>query len=111
MSGKYVVDLSASDFETQVIKSELPVLVDFWAEWCGPCKMLTPTIETVAEEQNGKIKVCKLNIDNAPDIASKYGISSIPTLLFFKNGNIVEQQVGMLAKKALDAKIMQFLLA
>ncbi|HAJ78427.1 MAG TPA: thioredoxin, partial [Fibrobacteres bacterium] len=60
--------------------------VDFWAEWCGPCKMLTPTIETVAEEQNGKIKVCKLNIDNAPDIASKYGISSIPTLLFFKNG-------------------------
>jgi thioredoxin 1 len=111
MSGKYVVDLSASDFETQVIKSELPVLVDFWAEWCGPCKMLTPTIETVAEEQHGKIKVCKLNIDNAPDIASKYGISSIPTLLFFKNGNIVEQQVGMLAKKALDAKIMQFLLA
>jgi thioredoxin 1 len=110
MSGNNVINLSSSDFDSEVLQSSIPVLVDFWAEWCGPCKMLTPTIEAVALEQNGKIKVCKVNVDNAPDIASRYGISSIPTIIFFKNGKIVEQNVGMLAKKALDAKISQFLL-
>lgn len=110
MAGNDVVDFTSANFETEVLKSPIPVLVDFWAEWCGPCKMLTPTIELLAGEQKGKIKIGKLNVDNAPEIASRYGVSSIPTLLFIKNGNVVEQHVGMLAKKALDSKIAQFLL-
>jgi thioredoxin 1 len=110
MSGIDVAEFTALNFEAEVLKSPMPVLVDFWAEWCGPCKMLTPAIEAIAGEQKGKIKVGKLNVDTAPEIASKYGITSIPTLLFVKNGNVVEQHIGMLTKKALDAKITQFLL-
>jgi thioredoxin 1 len=109
MAEKDVVEFTEQNFETDVLKSPLPVLVDFWAEWCGPCKMLTPIIEQVAAENKGAIKVGKLNVDNAPQLASKYGVSSIPTLLFVKNGAVVEQHVGMLAKKNLDAKITQFL--
>ncbi len=105
-----VVELSESNFETEVLKSPLPVIVDFWAEWCGPCKMLTPIIDQIALEKKGTIKVGKLNTDNAPEIQIKYGITSIPTLLFVKNGAVVEQHVGLLSKKALDAKIAQFLL-
>jgi thioredoxin len=111
MSGNDVVELTVSNFEAEALKSQIPVLVDFWAEWCGPCKMLTPAIEVVAEEYKGRIKVGKLNVDNAPQIASRYGVTSIPTLLFIKNGNVVEQHVGMLAKKVLTAKIDQSLLA
>ena len=81
-----IVEFTEQNFETEVLNSPLPVLVDFWAEWCGPCKMLTPIIEQVAGENRGVIKVGKLNTDNAPQIASKYGVSSIPTLLFVKNG-------------------------
>lgn len=109
MSGIDVFDFTALNFDTEALKSPLPVLVDFWAEWCGPCKMLTPTIEAIAQERKGVMKIGKLNVDNAPDIASRYGITSIPTLLFIKNGTVVEQHVGMLTKKALDAKIAQFL--
>jgi thioredoxin 1 len=104
-----IIEFTEQNFETEVLNSPLPVLVDFWAEWCGPCKMLTPIIEQAASENRGVIKVGKLNTDNAPQIASKYGVSSIPTLLFVKNGIVVEQHVGMLAKKNLDAKIAQFL--
>ncbi|MGB7569702.1 MAG: thioredoxin [Chitinivibrionales bacterium] len=111
MSGNDVVEITSSNFEAEALKSEVPVLVDFWAEWCGPCKMLTPSIEAIAQEYKGKIKVGKLNVDNAPEIASRYCVTSIPTLLFIKNGNVVEQHVGMLAKKALAAKIDQALLA
>jgi thioredoxin 1 len=109
MSENSVVEFTEQNFETEVLKSPIPVLVDFWAEWCGPCKMLTPIIDQVAGENKGAIKVGKLDIDNAPQIASKYGVSSIPTLLFVKNGAVVEQHVGLLAKKILDAKIAQFL--
>ncbi len=109
MAGNNVVEFTEQNFETEVLKSPVPVLVDFWAEWCGPCKMLTPIIDQVAAENGAAIKVGKLNIDNAPAIASRYGVSSIPTLLFVKNGAVVEQHVGMLAKKILDAKIIQFL--
>jgi thioredoxin 1 len=110
MSIDDVVEFTEQNFETEVLKSQIPVLVDFWAEWCGPCKMLTPVIEQVAKENKGKIKVGKLNTDNAPEIASKYNIANIPTLLFVKNGAVVEQHVGSLPKKNLDAKIAQFLL-
>jgi thioredoxin 1 len=109
MSENGVMEFTEQNFESEVLKSQLPVLVDFWAEWCGPCKMLTPIIELVAGENKGVIKIGKLNIDNAPQIASRYGVSSIPTLLFVKNGVVVEQHVGMLAKKVLDAKIAQLL--
>jgi thioredoxin 1 len=109
MSENGVMEFTEQNFEAEVLKSQVPVLVDFWAEWCGPCKMLTPIIEQVAGESKGAIKIGKLDIDNAPQIASKYGVSSIPTLLFLKNGVVVEQHVGMLAKKNLDAKIAQFL--
>jgi thioredoxin 1 len=109
MAENDVAEFTEQNFETEVLKSPLPVLVDFWAEWCGPCKMLTPIIEQVAGENKSVIKVGKLNIDNAPQLASKYGVSSIPTLLFVKNGAVVEQHVGMLAKKNLDLKIAQFL--
>jgi thioredoxin 1 len=109
MSENGVMEFTEQNFESEVLKSQVPVLVDFWAEWCGPCKMMTPVIEQVAGENKGTIKIGKLNIDNAPQIASKYGVSSIPTFLFVKNGVVVEQHIGMLAKKNLDAKIMQFL--
>jgi thioredoxin 1 len=110
MSGIDVVEFTASNFETEALKSQLPVLVDFWAEWCGPCKMLMPAIEEIAQEYKGRVKVGKLNVDDAPQIASRYSVTSIPTLLFIKSGNVVEQHVGNLAKKVLTAKIDQTLL-
>jgi thioredoxin 1 len=109
MAGSSVAEFTEQNFDSEVLKSSIPVLVDFWAEWCGPCKMLTPIIDQVAEELKGTVKVGKLNVDNAPLIASRYGVSSIPTLLFVKNGAVVEQHVGMLAKKMLDTKIAQLL--
>ncbi|MAP66145.1 MAG: thioredoxin [Candidatus Marinimicrobia bacterium] len=93
------VDFSDDSFENDVLKSDLPVLVDFWAEWCGPCKMLTPVIEEIAAEFNGKIKCGKVNVDNCPNTASSYGIRSIPSLLFFKNGKVEEQLVGAVPKQ------------
>jgi thioredoxin 1 len=106
-----VIDFTDANFDAEALKSTIPVLVDFWAEWCGPCKMLTPTIEALAVEFAGKIKVGKLNVDHAPQTASRYMVSSIPTLLFIKNGNIMEQHVGMLPKPALVLKIQQILLS
>ncbi len=98
--GKEVV-LTDDNFEEEVIKAETPVLVDFWAEWCGPCRMIGPVIEEIAEEFAGKIKVGKLNVDQNQGTAAKYRISSIPTLLFFKGGKLVEQMVGVQPKSKL----------
>jgi thioredoxin 1 len=94
-----------ANFANEALASKLPVIVDFWAEWCGPCKMLTPIINDIAVEYAGKVLVGKMDVDNNPQIAAKYGINSIPSLLFFKNGAIVEQHTGLLAKAALKVKI------
>ena len=99
----YEVVLNEDNFEAEVLKSKIPVLVDFWATWCGPCKMLAPTIAKIAEEKAGTVKVCKLDVDEEPEIAAKYGISSIPTLKVFKNGEVVRSSVGVQPKAAIEA--------
>lgn len=90
--------LTEATFENEVIKSDVPVLVDFWATWCGPCRMLAPIIEEIANEYEGKAKVCKVNVDEQPALAAKYGIMSIPTLILFKNGEVAEKTVGLKTK-------------
>jgi thioredoxin 1 len=102
--GKYITATEAN-FKSEVLESSTPVLVDFWAEWCGPCKMIAPAIEQLAEEFDGKAKIVKLNVDEHPAIAGEYGIRSIPTLLFFRDGKVVEQLVGAAPKGALAEKL------
>lgn len=97
------IHFTDENFNQEVLSSNIPVLVDFYADWCGPCKMLAPTIETLAQEYEGKVKVGKLNVDNAPDTAQKYGIMSIPTLLYFKNGEIVNKSIGVVSKAEIEA--------
>ena len=97
--------LSDANFEQEVLKSALPVLVDFWAEWCGPCRTLSPIIEELAKEYSGKVKVGKVNVDQCPGTAGQYGIRGIPTILFFKGGSVAEQTVGLQSKAALTALI------
>ncbi len=90
------------NFKQEALSSELPVLVDFYADWCGPCKMLAPVIEALASEFEGKVKVGKLNVDEAPDTAQQYGVMSIPTLLYIKNGAVVNKTVGVVAKTEIE---------
>lgn len=98
-------DVTAQDFEKEVLQSDVPVLVDFWAEWCGPCKMIAPSVDAIAEEHAGSLKVMKVNIDQEATVAAKYGIMSIPTLILFKGGNVAEQIVGALPKQKIVEKI------
>lgn len=102
---EYIVAVTDDSFEADVLQSDLPVLVDYWAEWCGPCKMIAPVLEEVAEEYAGKLKVTKLNIDQNEATAPKYGIRGIPTLMIFKNGQVEGTKVGALSKSQLIAFI------
>ncbi len=99
------ITVTDANFEKEVIKSDIPILVDFWAEWCMPCKMVTPILKEIAEEMEGKIKIAKLNVDNSPQSAGQYGIRSIPSLLIFKSGSVVEQIIGALPKNTIQQKI------
>lgn len=98
-----IVQLSDDNFEADVLKSDLPVLVDYWAEWCGPCKMIAPILDDIADEYAGKLKIGKLNVDDNPGTPPKYGIRGIPTLMLFKNGNVEDTKVGALSKSQLTA--------
>ncbi|RJQ49341.1 MAG: thioredoxin TrxA [Gammaproteobacteria bacterium] len=103
--GEHIVHITDSGFESDVLKSATPVLVDYWADWCGPCRMIAPILEEIAAEYNGKLKVAKLNIDQNPVTPPKYGIRGIPTLMLFKNGNVQATKVGALSKSQLTAFI------
>ncbi|WP_290612560.1 thioredoxin TrxA [Arsukibacterium sp. UBA3155] len=96
-----ILQVSDDSFETDVLKAEAPVLVDFWAEWCGPCKMIAPILEDVAVEYSGKVSIAKVNIDQNPNTPPKFGIRGIPTLLLFKNGQVAATKVGALSKTQL----------
>ena len=98
MSSEKVVVVTDAEFDSTVLQSETPVVLDFWAEWCQPCKMLAPTVEEIAGEYEDKVKVGKLNVDDNPNTATKYGIRGIPTLLFFKGGQVVQQITGVKSK-------------
>ena len=102
---KLVTNISDESFDAEVLKCSVPVMVDFWAEWCGPCKSIAPIIEELASEYEGKIKICKLNIDESPETPTKFSVRGIPTLLLFKNGAVVSQKVGAAAKSQLSAWI------
>ncbi|MBE6598596.1 MAG: thioredoxin [Ruminococcaceae bacterium] len=99
------ITLTKENFEAEVMNSDIPVLVDFWAPWCGPCRMLAPTIAELAEEYEGKAKVCKVNVDDEAELAGQFGIASIPTVLVFKNGEVTDTSVGVRTKAQLAAML------
>ena len=105
MAAANITTLTQANFPAEVLKSSVPVLVDFWAEWCGPCKMIAPVLDELAGEFDGRVKIGKVNIDEHQSLAVEYGIRAIPTLLVFKNGQVAEQIVGMRSKKDLKASL------
>lgn len=109
MAAEHIISLTSENFETEVLKSETPVLVDFWAQWCGPCKMLSPILDELAGEYQGKVKIGKVDIDTNQELSAQYSVLSIPTLLIFKDGKVQEQHVGLKGKpelkKALDTAL------
>jgi thioredoxin 1 len=107
MAGADVLNIGDAEFEREVLKSEHPVLVDFWATWCAPCRAIAPAVEELATQYKGKVKVAKVNIDDNQDTPQQYGIRSIPTLLVFKDGKVVEQIVGAVPKARLEAALQK----
>ena len=103
MSSEAIKHISDASFEADVLKSSTPVLVDYWAEWCGPCKMIAPILDEVSKDYDGKLRVAKMNVDENRDVQSKYGIRGIPTLMLFKNGQLAATKVGALSKAQLTA--------
>ena len=103
MSSSKIVNVTDSTFEQEVLSADSPVLVDYWAEWCGPCKMIAPILDEIANEYSGRLKVAKLNIDDNAETPPRYGIRGIPTLMLFKNGNVEATKVGALSKSQLTA--------
>jgi len=101
----HIVYTTDANFENDVLKSSVPVLVDYWAEWCGPCKMIAPILDEVASDYQGKLKIAKVNVDENQQVTQKYGIRSIPTLMIFKDGNVQAQKVGAMSKSQLAAFI------
>ena len=107
MASANVIELSDDSFDAEILRSETPALVDFWAVWCGPCRQIAPAVEALADEYKGKLKVGKLNIDQHQMVPQKYGIRSIPTLLVFKGGRVVSQLVGAMPRSKLEAEIQK----
>lgn len=103
------IELTDANFEEMVIKSDKPAIVDLWAEWCGPCRMVGPIVEEMSHEYDGRAVIGKLDVDSNPGIAAKYGIRNIPTILFFKNGEVADKQVGAVPKNVLVAKLEKLL--
>jgi thioredoxin 1 len=107
MAAPNIVIVTDTNFDKEVLQSASPIVVDFWAEWCGPCKQIAPVLDELATEYDGKVKVAKVNIDEFQDLAARFRINSIPTFLFFKNGQVVDQVVGLRSKKDFKSKLDQ----
>ena len=100
------ITITNENFESEVMQSQMPVLVDFWASWCGPCKMLAPVVAQIADEYEGRVKVGKVNVDEQPDLARRYGIASIPTLMLFENGQVKNTSVGFMPKEQIEEMLV-----
>ncbi len=107
--GENTLEFSDAEFEETVLKSDIPVVVDFWAEWCAPCRSLAPTIDALATDYSGRVKIGKLNVDKNPNVATNYSVRSIPTILLFKEGQVVKQVVGIKSKEEIEAIINEYL--
>jgi thioredoxin 1 len=105
---KPTIEINEANFEVEVLQSNEPVLVDFWAAWCGPCKMIAPVLEEIATEQAGRLKVAKVDVDANPALAARFGIQSIPTLLYFAGGEVRDKTIGAVSKRAIVSKLEQF---